>query len=164
MKKLYIKQKVFSIGEKFTITDEQERACYYVEGSFLQIPKRFSIQDAHNREIGSITKKVFSFLPKFFVEVNGEEMITLEKEFTFFKAKYNISAHGIRVEGDWWDMDFSVYAHGEEVAVISKRWFTWGDTYEVTILDEEMEQLIISLVIAIDRVKADNAAASSGSS
>lgn len=38
-----------------------------------------------------------------------------------------------------------------------------GDTYEVTILDEELEQLLISLVIAIDCVKADEAGAASGS-
>ncbi|MGX7195925.1 LURP-one-related/scramblase family protein [Enterococcus olivae] len=163
MKKLYIKQKVFSIGEKFTVIDEHERPHYFVEGSFFQIPKRFSIQDAQGGEIGNITKKVFSLLPKFFLEVDGQEII-LEKEFTFFKAKYSISAQGVRVEGNWWDMDFEVYAYGEQVATISKHWFTWGDSYEVTILDEDLERLIISLVIAIDCVKADESASSSASS
>ena len=43
MKELYIKQKVFSIGEKFTVTDEYQNDVYYVEGSFFQIPKTFSI-------------------------------------------------------------------------------------------------------------------------
>ena len=33
MKKLYIKQKVFSIGEKFTVMDEQQKPRYFVEGS-----------------------------------------------------------------------------------------------------------------------------------
>lgn len=164
MRKLYIKQKVFSIGEKFTVIDEQERPHYYVEGSFMQIPKHFSIQDSHRREIGSVTKKVFSLLPKFYVEVNDYENIVIEKEFTLFKARYNISAQAIRVEGNWWDMDFEVYAYGKQVATINKHWFTWGDSYEVTILDEELERLVISLVIAIDCVKSDEAAASSSSS
>lgn len=162
MKKLCIKQKVFSIGEKFTVIDEHEHPHYFVEGSFFQIPKRFSIQDAQGREIGKITKKVFSLLPKFFVEVDGEEIV-LEKEFTFFKAKYSISAQGIRVKGNWWGMDFEVYAYDKQVAAISKHWFTWGDSYEVTVLDEDFERLIISLVIAIDCVKADEAASSSAS-
>ena len=34
MRKLYIKQKVFSIGEKFTVVDEKQRPCYFLEGSF----------------------------------------------------------------------------------------------------------------------------------
>ncbi len=159
MRKLYIKQKIFSIGEKFTVTDENQRPCYHVEGSFFQIPKEFRITDEKGDEIGRITRKVFSLLPKFFVEIDGQEMITLTKELTFFKAHYSIDAQGIDVQGNWWDMDFEVYAHGRQVAVINKRWFSWGDTYEVTILDDSLEHLIVSLVIAIDAVKADQAAA-----
>ncbi|KFN93427.1 hypothetical protein TMUPMC115_0393 [Tetragenococcus muriaticus PMC-11-5] len=60
-------------------------------------------------------------------------------------------------------MEFEVYSQEKQVASIRKRWFSWGDTYEVTILDEELEQLLISLVIAIDCVKADEAGAASGS-
>ena len=35
-----------------------------------------------------------------------------------------------------------------------------GDSYKVHILNEEMESIIITLVVAIDCVKADQAAAS----
>ena len=43
MKKLYIKQKVFSIGEKFTVVDEDQRLHYSVKGSFMKIPKTFCL-------------------------------------------------------------------------------------------------------------------------
>ncbi|SES40895.1 LURP-one-related/scramblase family protein [Psychrobacillus sp. OK032] len=161
MKKLYIKQKVFSLGGKFTIKDQQEKDVYYVEGSFMQIPKTFSIMDTTRKEIALITKKVFSFLPKFFVEVNGLEVLTIKKEFSFFKARYTIDAAGIEVNGNWWDMDFQVLQHGEVIGEVSKEWFTWGDSYKVQVLDEEMEGVIIALVVAIDCVKADQASASS---
>lgn len=161
MKQLYIKQKVFSLGGKFTVKNEQEQDVYYVEGSFMQIPKTFSILNTTRDEIALITKKVFSFLPKFFVEVNGKEVLTIKKEFSFFKARYTIDAAGIEVNGNWWDMDFQVLRHGEVVGRVSKEWFTWGDSYQVQILDEEMEGVIIALVVAIDCVKADQAAASS---
>ncbi|MFJ7972932.1 LURP-one-related/scramblase family protein [Psychrobacillus sp. NPDC096389] len=161
MKQLYIKQKVFSLGGKFTVKNEQEQDVYYVEGSFMQVPKTFSILNTTRDEIALITKKVFSFLPKFFVEVNGKEVLTIKKEFSFFKARYTIDAAGIEVNGNWWDMDFQVLRHGEVVGRVSKEWFTWGDSYQVQILDEEMEGVIIALVVAIDCVKADQAAASS---
>lgn len=45
-----------------------------------------------------------------------------------------------------------------------KEWFTWGDSYKVQIIDEEMETIITALVVAIDCVKADQAAASSAAS
>ncbi len=161
MKQLYIKQRVFSLGGKFTVKDQQEKDVYFVEGSFMQIPKTFSIMNTTRDEIALITKKVFSFLPKFFVEVNGREVLTIKKEFSFFKARYTIDAKGIEVQGNWLDMDFQVLQHGEIISKVNKEWFTWGDSYKVQILNEEMEAIIIALVVAIDCVKADQAAASS---
>jgi uncharacterized protein YxjI len=71
MRQLYIKQKVFSLSGKFTVKDQEEKDQYYVEGSFMKVPKTFSIMNTSRDEVALITKKVFSFLPKFFVEVNG---------------------------------------------------------------------------------------------
>ncbi len=163
MKQLYIKQKVFSLSGKFTVKDQKERDVYYVEGSFLQIPKTFSILNTTREEVALITKKVFSFLPKFFVEVNGREVLTIKKEFSFLKARYSIDAAGIEVHGNWWDMNFQVLQHGEVIGRVSKEWFTWGDSYKVEIVNEEMETIMIALVVAIDCVKADQAAASAAS-
>lgn len=164
MKQLYIKQKVFSLSGKFTVKDQQEEDVYFVEGSFMQIPKTFSILNTSRDEVALITKKVFSFLPKFFVEVNGREVLTIKKEFSFFKARYSIDAAGITVQGNWWDMNFQVMQNGDIIGKVSKEWFTWGDSYKVQILNEDMETIMIALVVAIDCVKADDAAASSAAS
>lgn len=60
-------------------------------------------------------------------------------------------------------MDFRVFQNEEEVGRVSKEWFTWGDSYKVQILKEETEAILIALVVAINCVKADQAAASSAS-
>lgn len=164
MKQLYIKQKAFNLSGKFTVKDQQENDVYYVEGSFMQIPKTFTIMNTSRDEIALITKKAFSFLPKFYVEVNGRERLTITKEFTFLKARYTIDGAGIDIQGNWWDMDFQILQHGEVAGRVMKEWFTWGDSYKVEILDEEMEALLIAVVVAIDCVKADQAAASSAAS
>ena len=160
MKQLYIKQKVLSLSGKFTVKDQQEKDVYYVEGSFMKVPKTYSIMNPAREEVALITKKMFSFLPKFFVEVNGQEVLTIKKELSFLKPRYTIDAAGIDVQGNWWEMSFQVLQHGEVVGQVSKEWFTWGDSYKVQILNEEMESIIIALVVAIDCVKADQAAAS----
>jgi uncharacterized protein YxjI len=137
-----------------------ESSLYKAEG-IKQIPKTFSIMNTTRDEVALVTKKVFSFLPKFFVEVNGREVLTIKKEFSFFKARYTIDAAGIEVHGNWWDMDFQVLQHGEVVGKVSKELFTWGDSNKVQIKDEGMETIMIALVVAIDCVKADHAASSS---
>ncbi len=161
MKQLYIKQKVFSLSGKFTVKDQQEKDVYFVEGSFMTIPKTFSIMNTKRDEVALITKKMFSWLPTFFVEVDGREVLTIKKEFSFFKARYTIDAAGIEVQGNWWDMEFQVLQYGKVIGKVSKEWFTWGDSYKVQILNEEMESIIIAIVVAIDCVKADQAAATS---
>ncbi len=123
MKQLYIKQKVFSLSEKFTVNDQAENDVYYVEGSFLKIPKTFTISNTVNAEVARVTKKVFSFFPKFFVEVNGQEVLTIKKELSFFKARYTIDAAGIEIRDNWWDMEFQVIQNGEVVGKVNKEWF-----------------------------------------
>lgn len=159
MRQLYIKQKILSLGEKFSVKDELENEVYFVEGSFMQIPKRFSIQNTERNEVALITKKPLSFLPTFIVDVNGQEPIVIKKQFTFLKARYTIDAVDLEVRGSWWDMNFELFQKGVLVGTVSKKWFTWGDSYELAIVNDDMESLLIALVVAIDYVKASENAA-----
>lgn len=161
MKELYIKQKVFSLREKFTVKDEHENDVYFIEGSLMKIPKTFSIKDTQEKEVALITKKTFSLLPTFFVEIEGQKMITIKKEFTFLRSRYTIDVAGITVQGNWWDMDFQVLQRGKLVGKVSKKWFSWGDSYQMQIFDDAMETALISLVVALDCVKAAEAALAS---
>ncbi len=162
MRQLYIKQKVFSMSGKFSVKDAEENEVYFVEGSFMQIPKTFSIMDMARQEVATITKKTFSFLPTFFVEVHGQETVMIKKEFSFLKARYSIDAVGMEVRGNWWDMNFEVYQNGELIGAVSKKWFTWGDSYQLEILDDGMEPLLVALVVAIDYAKAAQSAVAVG--
>lgn len=164
MKKLYVKQKIMSLRGKFTVMDEKQNDVYTVEGSFMQIPKTYSIFNVKHDEVAVISKKLFSWLPKFFVNVDGSEVLTIKKDFTLFKQSYSIEAAGIDVTGNWWDMNFEVYRNGEVIGQVRKKWLSWGDSYEVQVLNEDMEIIIISIVIAIDCVKADQATAANSAS
>jgi uncharacterized protein YxjI len=91
--------------------------------------------------------------------INGREVLTIKREFTFFKARYTIEGAGVEVLGNWWDMDFQILQNGKIIGKVSKEWFTWGDSYKVQIIDEQMETLIIAIVVAIDCVKSEEVAA-----
>src|SRR5690606_26003748 len=106
MKILYIKQKLLSLGEKFTVKDESGKDVYFIEGSFLKIPKTFSIKNNRGEEVALITKKVFTFWPKFIVQVYGKDVITIKQQFSFIRHRYSIEGYGIEIKGDWLDMNF----------------------------------------------------------
>lgn len=162
MKKLYVKQKMMSLSGKFSVTDEAENELYFIEGSFMKIPKRFSLKDVTGQEVALITKKPISFLPTFYVDVVGQETMTIQKAFSFFRANYTIDAAGVEVRGNWWDMEFEVYQNGALIGSVNKKWFTWSDRYEIQIADEELEALMVALVISIDCVKAAQTNAANG--
>ena len=161
MRELYIKQKVFSLSDKFSVKDAEENEVYFVEGSLMKIPKTFSVINNRQNEVAVITKKTFSFLPTFFVDVPGQETMMIKKEFSFLKARYTIDAEGIEVQGNWWDMDFEVYQNKNLIGSVSKKWFTWGDSYRLHIVDEKMESLLVALVVAIDCAKSEHSAGAS---
>ncbi|WP_432351922.1 LURP-one-related/scramblase family protein [Sporosarcina sp. A2] len=161
MEELYVKQKMFSMSGKFTVKDIDQKDVYRVAGSFMQVPKTYTIEDSVGHEVAIITKKLFSFLPTFYVDVAGQEQVTIQKQFTFLKARYTIHAAGMEVSGNWWDMDFEVLQHGEVVGRVAKKWFEWGDSYRIQVVKEEMETLMVALVVAIDCVQSDQSAATS---
>ena len=102
MSYFYIKQKVFSLGGKFTVKDERQNDKYFVEGSVFSMKKSFVIRDTQDNEIATITKKMFSLHPTFYVAVEGEKEIIIKKALTLFKTRYHIEAEGLEINGDWW--------------------------------------------------------------
>lgn len=77
--KLYIKQKVFSIGAKFSVKDEAGNDRYFVEGEILTLGRKLHIYDINNNEVAFVRQKLLTFMPKFTVEVGGEEVAEIVK-------------------------------------------------------------------------------------
>lgn len=159
MRKLYLNQKVWSLREKFTIRDEHDHPVYQAVGSVFQVPKHFDILDMQNTVIARVTKKPLSWLPLFSLEIGGQPVATIQKKFTLFKPRYDLSASGVTVTGDFWDMNFTVSRQGHTVGKVAKRWFSLGDQYEITIAHDDDTLLLVGLVIAIDYVKRTEQAA-----
>ena len=97
-----------------------------------------------------IKQRLFTLLPSFDIVIGGREFGNIQKEFTFFKPRYEIDYNGWRCEGDFLAWDYDVYAGCSSVVHISKELFHWGDTYTINILNPEDEILALMLVIAID--------------
>jgi len=164
--KLYMKQKVFSWKDKFYIKDINGEDRYYVEGEFFSFGKKLHVYDMAQREVAFIQQQLLTFLPKFSVFQNGEEKAYIKKRFTFFKQSYDIEGLGWSVEGNFTAHDFVISEGGKQIVQIHKVWLSWGDSYEITIVDGVDEVLALAVVLAIDAVLAmeDSSAAASAAS
>ncbi|WP_231631360.1 LURP-one-related/scramblase family protein [Halolactibacillus sp. JCM 19043] len=149
MTTFYMRQKVFSLGEKFTITDQNEEAKYTVQGSFMQIPKQFTIYDQTNQAVGTITKKMISLLPAFYVSVDGFKEIMIQKAFTFFKTRFDIHAENIHIVGDIFDKYFEVHGPAGVIAYVEEKWFTWEIHIRLTWQMGVMKRLSLVLLLRL---------------
>ena len=158
--KLYIKQKVFSIGAKFSVKDENGNDKYFVEGEILTLGRKLHIYDTYDNEVAFVRQKLLTFMPKFTVEVGGEEVAEMVKGLTLFKPKYYVDGLGWDVDGDLFSHDYVITSDNEEIVSIHKAWMSWGDTYELDISDDTDEITALAVVLAIDTVldSANNSA------
>ena len=150
--KLYIKEKVFSWNERFSVKDENGWDKYFVEGEFLSLGKKLHLLNVHGEEVAFIQQKLLTLLPRFTVSVAGRQIAEIRKEFTLFFQRYVIDGLGWEVEGSIWEHEYEIRRNGRPIVMISKEWFTWGDSYVLEIADPADEILALAVVLTIDCV------------
>lgn len=161
--KLYIKQKVFSWGDKFRIYDAYENDKYYVEGEVFTLGKKLHLYSLSGDELAYIHQKLWSFLPKYFISRDGVDVAQVIKEFTFFRQEYTVEGLGWSVRGDFWAHEYEIEASGRTIASVSKHWLTWGDTYEINITSDADAVMALCVVLIIDAVIAQSSHAAASS-
>jgi len=150
--KLYIKEKVFSWGDKFTVKDDTGRDKYVVEGEVFTWGKKLHVYDMLGREVAFIKQEVWSFLPRYYVFCNGHQVAEIKKEFSFLFPKYSIDGLGWEIDGSFLAHEYEITQAGRTIVSISKEWMTWGDSYELNILDPAHELIALAVVLTIDCV------------
>lgn len=147
--KLYIKQHIFSWGDKFSVYDEFGNEKYYVEGEVFTFGKKLHIMDTSYNEVAFIHQKLLSFLPTYYLSRDGRDIAQIVKEFTFFKHEYRVDGLGWRVSGDFLSHEFVIYNGERFAAQVFKEWFSWGDAYAIDIdpMADEVNALAVALVI-----------------
>ena len=162
--KLYIKEKVFSWGDKFTVKDAYGEDKYIVEGEVFTFGKKLHVYDRSGREVAFIKQEVWSFLPRYYVFCGDRQIAEIKKEFTFLFPRYTIDGLGWEIDGSFMAHDYQITKQGRKIVTISKEWMTWGDSYELDIADPADELVALAVVIAIDCVTETASAAASSAS
>ncbi|HHY65386.1 MAG TPA: hypothetical protein GX501_10105 [Clostridiaceae bacterium] len=152
MIKLYIKQKVFTIGDKYNIFNEQGQVEFTVQGEIFTFGAKIHIYDATGVEVYYIEQKLFRFLPEYNIYSGNNLVATVKKELSFFRPRLMIRSQfgDYTVEGNLFGMDFAILCNGIALGEIHKAWFSWGDSYELIVNNDDDVPLFCALVIAID--------------
>lgn len=160
--KLLLKQKILSWFDSYNIYAlpegedadsfeySDEHIAYRVEGQ-LAWGHEFHIFDRNGQMLGRISQEIFTFLPKFDLELFGEHIGRVEREFSLFVPSYRVDFRDWEVSGDLLGWDYSITdSQGVAAARITKELFHFSDTYTIDIPDERDALHALMVVLAID--------------
>jgi uncharacterized protein YxjI len=145
-----MKQKVFSWRDRFSVKDENGSDRFFAQGELFTWGKKLHVHEPDGKEAAFIRQIVLSWLPRYAVEIDGKEVCRVVKEFSFMKPRYHLEGLPWRLEGDFFAHEYSLYHQDELIMRLSKKWFTWGDSYELDIFRPEDERLCLCVALAVD--------------
>ncbi len=150
--RLYIKQKVFSIGDKYDVYDEYGNVYFNVKSEVFTIGDKIHLYNLQGQELFFIRRRITLFCARYEIYSGQQLCAEIQQELKFFRSKLNIqSAYGnYTIEGDLWARSFNIYRNGFLVGGVAKKFLSWSDTYEMNIADNEDCAFFAALVIAID--------------
>lgn len=149
--KLYIKQRPISLTDRFTVRGEDGCDRWTAEGELFSFGHRLHIYGVDGAEAALLQQKLLSFMPCYIISRGGEEVARLIKDFTFLHQSYRLEGLPWTISGDFMCHNYTLQDDAGRVLMsISKEWFTWGDSYVLTLDDEVDELLCLCIVLGVD--------------
>ena len=124
-------QKLFALGDDFTIRDAAGADVFFVDGKAFSLGDNLSFQDMAGNELAYISQKLLALMKKYEIYRDGRLFAEVSKELSFFKDKYTVDIPGpndYEVTGDFLDHEYSFVRRGREVAHVSKAFFSLADS------------------------------------
>lgn len=151
--RLLFKQRFFSWFDSYDIYDEMGNTVFTVRGD-VAWGHLLRIYDALGNEVGYIKEKIFTWFPKFEMYLGNNYVGSINKEFSFFRPRFNIDYNGWQVEGNFFEWDYDITDRvGQRVATVNKELWNWTDTYVIDVYNPNDVLCALMLVLAIDAEK-----------
>ena len=151
-----LRQKMLSFGDDFQIKNDNGDDVFVVNGKVFSLAKQLAFHDLAGNTLLSIQQQLMSWGPTYAVSKDGDTVATVKKElFNVFSYRFNIDLTGspsLETTGDFANHEYQITRDGQQVAAISKQWFTLTDTYGVDIGGGEDDVLILAIAVVIDMV------------
>ncbi len=154
--KYLIKQKLLSLSDSFSIEDERGRAAYLVKGKVFSFSSSQTLFNASAQPLLKIRRKYLTLLPACrIVNNDGSEWLVRKRFWAFLKSRFVVETPRgpLEMTGNFWQHEYEIRQQGQLIASISKKWFSWSDTYAVQILKPEWTAQLLAVVIVIDRLQ-----------
>lgn len=152
--KYYVKQKKFTLKDKFTVKDEAGNDLYQVQGKVFSMRNTISFMNMDGSTILVAEKKLWSLVATYYIASPHDEHLAIVKRKFSFRPNFSVSVGNdeLAVDGSIFGHQFVIKRDGKEIVRISKKLISWGDAYEIDIDENQNKELLLFVVIVIDQV------------
>jgi uncharacterized protein YxjI len=153
--KYMLKEKVLSWSDTYEIHNENKELMFTVKGKAFSFGDKLSIYNASGQEVAFIEQKMLAMMPRYRLYKDGELFAEVQQKISWFKKKFILDVPGpndYTIDGSFWDHNYLFQRKGRVVASVSKKMFSWSDTYGIDIISSEDDVSILATAIIIDLV------------
>ncbi len=155
-----IREKILCLGDDFWIQDDTGNNAFLVDGrAFTLFREKLVFKDAAGNELAFLREKFVSLRKAYEIHRGGRHVATVRKDlFNLFRCHFTVDVPGpddYEAQGSFLDHEYTFTRHGRTVATVSKKWFTFRDTYAVDIVDGEDAVLLLASAVVIDQICHD---------
>jgi uncharacterized protein YxjI len=154
-----LKQKVWRLMSHYEIRDDIGNLLYTVKARGFHMWKKLYFSDLDGREVFYIVQKPWAFPQKFEIRENKTVVAEVHKRMAFLKHKIDFfigADTDVEITGNVWRREFAFERNGQMIASVSKKMWSWGDTYGMRILDSEDQEMMLASAIVIDLLIYNN--------
>jgi uncharacterized protein YxjI len=153
-----MRQKLWALGNDFTVQDESGQDHFFVDGKALSLGDKLSFQDMSGNELAFIRQKLLSWGPTYEI-YHRDRLAAVVKEslWTFFNYHFavDVGADGaspddLEIQGDFSAHEYAFTQSGRAVAQVSRKWFSWADTYGVEVADGADDVMVLACTVVVD--------------
>jgi uncharacterized protein YxjI len=156
-----MKQKIFSLTDSFTIEDARGNPVYQVKGKLLSLGDRLRFYDMEGHELALIKQELISLRPRYRIYRGDTLQAEVKKKLlTLFRDRFDIEMEGdtpdLEVKGNILEHEYRFRQRGKDVARVSKKWFSFRDSYGVDVTGGVDDVLILACAVVIDLISHDS--------
>jgi len=148
-----------TLASAYDINDEHGNLVYTVKGKFFSWGDNLSFQKADGTELAQIRQKLMSFMPKYEIYIGCKYFARIVREFSWFKKRFTLDVPGpndYTIRGDFWNYEYEFERSNRIVATVSRKFWSWTDTYGVNIVKGEDDISILAAVVVVSLCNQDD--------
>lgn len=154
-----VREKIFSIGDDFWVTDERGNKVFLVDGKALRLRETFELKDGSGAVVATIRKKMVSLHDTMEIERDGAVIARVKKAIIspiHHRSVIELPDGGeLEAVGNILDKEFEIRSGGTVLAYISRSWFRMRDTYGVDVAPGQDDALLLAIAVCLDRIHHD---------